>query len=249
MNSEKLLFNYHDDAQVTEGDQILFRPPGWLNDRCINFYFRVLEHEEFQDRPDLLFMDPAVVSCMLIQCTDQGELEEVGEGLKLDRRSMVFIPVNDAEDFRSDCTHWSLLVYSAGNGSSAQPGKFFHLDSSGGRNEPAAKRTAAQFWRMVAGKEGGKEGGKVEAVRGCPQQVNGYDCGMYVLIMTKYLAHLYVTEGGSEEGRERSPKLNTTRLAARVTPDAIDEARRRIGLKIEQLAAAADGGVDGDSRD
>lgn len=69
MNSEKLLFNYHDDAQVTEGDQILFRPPGWLNDRCINFYFRVLEHEEFQDRPDLLFMDPAVVSCMLIQCT------------------------------------------------------------------------------------------------------------------------------------------------------------------------------------
>lgn len=69
MNSDKLLFNYHDDAQVTEGDLILFRPPGWLNDRCINFYFRVLEHEEFKDRPDLLFMDPAVVSCMLIQCT------------------------------------------------------------------------------------------------------------------------------------------------------------------------------------
>ena len=69
MSSDKLLFKYHDDAQVTEGDQTLFKPPGWLNDRCINFYFRVLEHEEFPDRPDLLFMDPAVVSCMLIQCT------------------------------------------------------------------------------------------------------------------------------------------------------------------------------------
>lgn len=69
MSTDKLLFNYQDDAQVTEGDQVLFKPPGWLNDRCINFYFRVLEHEEFSDRPDLLFMDPAVVSCMLIQCT------------------------------------------------------------------------------------------------------------------------------------------------------------------------------------
>jgi hypothetical protein len=28
-----------------------------------------LEHEDFHYRPDFLFMDPAVVSCMLIQCT------------------------------------------------------------------------------------------------------------------------------------------------------------------------------------
>ena len=87
----------------------------------------------------------------------------------------------------------------------------------------------------------------MEAVWGCPQQENGYDCGMYVLSMTKNLAHLYVTEGGMEEGREGSPKLNTTRLATRVTPDAIDEARRRIGLKIKQLAANGGGGGGGDS--
>jgi len=139
-------------------------------------------------------------------------------------------------------TNRSLLVYCAGDGSSAQPGKFFHLDSSGDRNEPAAQRTAAQFWRMVAGEEGGREGGKVEAVRGCPQQENGYDCGMYVLSMTKYLAHLYVTEGGKEGGKEGEPKLDTTGLVARVTPDAIDEARRRIRLKVQQLAAGAGAG-------
>jgi hypothetical protein len=38
--------------------------------------------------------------------TDQDELEELGEGLGLERRSMVFIPVNDAEEFFSGCTHW-----------------------------------------------------------------------------------------------------------------------------------------------
>lgn len=104
---------------------------------------------------------------------------------------------------------------------------------------------------MIGGGEGGREGEVskvvVEAVRGCPQQENGYDCGMYVLSMTKYLAHLVVTqpsggEGGRGGGKEGSPKLDTMGLAARVTPDAIDEARRRIGLKIQQLASTAGGG-------
>ena len=88
----------------------------------------------------------------------------------------------------------------------------------------------------------------MEAVWGCPKQENGYDCGMYILSMTKYLAHLYVTEGGRDEGREGSQKLNTTRLAARVTQGAVDEARRRIGLKIQQLAASGGGSGDSDPR-
>lgn len=68
--TNKLQSNYH-DALVYEEDAHLFEGPQWLNDRCINFYFRVLEHEEFLDRRDLLFMDPVVVSCMLIQCTSK----------------------------------------------------------------------------------------------------------------------------------------------------------------------------------
>lgn len=68
MACDTLLFNYH-DALIYEGDARLFKAPGWLNDRCLNFFFRLLEHEDFPDRPDLLFLDPVVVSCMLIQCT------------------------------------------------------------------------------------------------------------------------------------------------------------------------------------
>ncbi len=103
--SGNIMINYHEALVFTE-DPKLFKAPGWLNDRCLNFYFRVLEHEEYGDRPDLLFMDPAVVSCMLIQCTKDEELEELGQGLGLSARSLVFIPVNDAEEFFSGCTHW-----------------------------------------------------------------------------------------------------------------------------------------------
>lgn len=38
--------------------------------------------------------------------TDEEELAELGQGLSLDQRSVVFIPVNDAEEFFSGCTHW-----------------------------------------------------------------------------------------------------------------------------------------------
>lgn len=66
------VLSYH-DAILYSSDVRLFKAPNWLNDSCINFYLRYLEHEECKGRPDLLFMDPAVVSCMMIQCT--GELK------------------------------------------------------------------------------------------------------------------------------------------------------------------------------
>lgn len=58
----------------------------------------------------LHFHEHSLISISIYSCpprvTDQDELEELGEGLGLDRRSMVFIPVNDAEEFFSGCTHW-----------------------------------------------------------------------------------------------------------------------------------------------
>jgi hypothetical protein len=59
----------YQDAILYATDVRLITPPNWLNDNCINVYLRLLEHEDFADRRDLLFMDPAVVSCMMIQCT------------------------------------------------------------------------------------------------------------------------------------------------------------------------------------
>lgn len=113
-------------------------------------------------------------------------------------------------------------------------GKFYHLDSSQARNEPAARTTAAQYWRMV----GGKDEPPFEAVAGCPQQENGYDCGMYVLSMAKYLAHLFVTRAGTT-GTAGTGALETTGLASHVTADSIMEARRRIGQKLKDIAVAA----------
>jgi hypothetical protein len=69
----ELALSYH-DCIMYKSDPRLFRAPNWLNDNCVNFFFRHLEHEEFADRPDMLFLDPAVVSCMMIQCTGERAL-------------------------------------------------------------------------------------------------------------------------------------------------------------------------------
>lgn len=54
-----------------KSDMRLLKPPNWLNDNCINFYFNHLQHDLYKHRPDLLFMDPTVVSCLMVQCTGE----------------------------------------------------------------------------------------------------------------------------------------------------------------------------------
>ena len=42
-----LFLNYQNEANVYESDLQLFESPNWLNDHCVNFYFRWLEYEYF----------------------------------------------------------------------------------------------------------------------------------------------------------------------------------------------------------
>ncbi|CAM9729230.1 unnamed protein product, partial [Hapterophycus canaliculatus] len=192
------VLNYH-DAVVYDIDVCLFNHGGWLNDNCINWYFRVLEHDEFPGRPELLFMDPAVVSCMMNQCDDAEEFENMGKGLELEKRRMVFIPVNNASGRLSRGSHWSLLVFerrdadvptpSSAGSSSSSVMRFRHFDSCDGSNSETAERTAENFLRMFDGsKVGHNSPVPFEDARDAPQQSNAFDCGMYTVLLAERLA-------------------------------------------------------------
>ncbi|CAM9750224.1 unnamed protein product [Ectocarpus fasciculatus] len=185
------VLNYH-DAVVYDTDVALFGDGEWLNDNCINWFFRVLEHEVFPGRTDLLFMDPAVVSCMMNQCDDLEEYEDLGRGLELATRSMVFVPVNNAAGPFSRGSHWSLLVFERGDagGDKRRSGmRFRHFDSSEGSNRTPAELTAAKFVQMLDEKTvGDDKPSRVEHVRDAPQQRNAFDCGMYTILLAERLA-------------------------------------------------------------
>ncbi|CBN74639.1 conserved unknown protein [Ectocarpus siliculosus] len=185
------VLNYH-DAVVYDTDVALFGDGEWLNDNCINWFFRVLEHEVFPGRTDLLFMDPAVVSCMMNQCDDLEEYEDLGRGLELAIRSMVFVPVNNAAGPFSRGSHWSLLVCDrriAGGDERRSRWRFRHFDSSEGSNRTPAELTAAKFVKMLGEKTVGEDKpSRVEHVREAPQQRNAFDCGMYTILLAERLA-------------------------------------------------------------
>ncbi|EEY68625.1 SUMO protease, putative [Phytophthora infestans T30-4] len=187
------VLNYH-DVQLYESDAALFTGHQWLNDNAINFYLQYLT--QTVARRDVLLMDPAVVSCLLHQCEDEDEYQELAIGLDLTSKQLCIIPVTDNDALGAGSSHWSLLLYSDGD--------FQHFDSSSGHNHHAARRLAESFEVLLraAGKRRGSGfSRRLVEVQNAPQQQNGYDCGMYVLVLAEYFCRQHA------ELRLQLPKL------------------------------------------
>ncbi|CAM9471711.1 unnamed protein product [Discosporangium mesarthrocarpum] len=212
------VLNYH-DAVIFDSDLDIFCGPHWLNDRCINWYFRYLEHEVFPGRDEYLFMDPAVVSCMRFQCDDTEELVDLGRGIAAASKAKVFIPINDSGDLFSSGNHWSLLIYESSTGG------FYHFDSSNKCNRGASRGAAEQFW-LLLGRTGGYHGCAckdipLEHVNGVPQQSNAYDCGMYTVLLAEWFAREAAEESEAE-------KTLSGPIAPHLSPAYVTERRKTI---------------------
>lgn len=238
------VLNYH-DVQLYDSDVALFATSQWLNDNAINFYLQYLYHtlcavSGSSTQRDVLLMDPAVVSCMMLQCDDDDEFEELGRGLHIRSKQLCFIPVNDNEGFGGESSHWSLLVYRRG----AAVRSFEHFDSSSGHNTRAAKRIMATFEKMLhaCAVAGGDAAVAPEArfvnVRDAPQQRNGYDCGMYVLVVAEYLCRQHLLQQQQHEGKARGAALPTMREY--VTPERVTTTRLEMPALVRRLQLEQD---------
>lgn len=186
------VLNYH-DVQLYESDVALFAARQWLNDNALNFYLQYVYHSRCLAAgargEEVLFVDPAVVSCLLWQCDEEDEYEELARGLGLAGKRLWLVPVSDNASLGGASSHWSLLVFEA------EKQRFEHYDSSAGHNSEAAERVAREVETLLRVSAPGMPDGSgrvVVNVRDAPQQTNGYDCGMYVLFVAEYLcrAHL-----------------------------------------------------------
>lgn len=245
------VLNYH-DVQLYASDVALFTHSQWLNDNAINFYFQFLyqtlcvardqSQQQSQDADNssgMLFVDPAVVSCMMLQCDDDDEYQELGGGLQLQQKQLCFIPVNDNEHFGGESSHWSLLVYRRATHS------FEHFDSSAGHNTRAAKRIMSTFEKMLwlcSGSTSGGAGASAVAdaatfvsVCDAPQQRNGYDCGMYVLVVAEWLCRQHTRS--SLSGDQSLPSLQEF-----VTPERVTKTRLEMPALIRRLQLEQEAG-------
>jgi hypothetical protein len=94
-----VLLDFH-DAVIYQRDLNNLEPGNWLNDACIGFYLRYMEHTMFPSSGHILFLDPSVVSLIKVQCMDEDDLEGISRGLQISTRKLLFVPTNDNNSFQ-----------------------------------------------------------------------------------------------------------------------------------------------------
>ncbi|KAK9124358.1 hypothetical protein Sjap_013960 [Stephania japonica] len=212
MADEKILS--YNDVVLRRSDLDILSGPKFLNDRIIEFYISFLS-SGFPSQ-DILLVPPSI-SFWMANCPDPESLKDFVEPLKFPERKVVLFSVNNNMDvtMAEGGTHWSLLVYER------SANAFVHHDSIAGFNNRHAKR----LYKAVVGFMGFSSSTSnlqfIEYVD-TPQQVNCYDCGLYVIAIAKLICHWH------ENGRSKSEAgLWFSELKEEVEPSLVSGMRTR----------------------
>ncbi|KAM7496682.1 hypothetical protein LguiA_021096 [Lonicera macranthoides] len=177
----------YNDVVLRRSDPTILSSPLFLNDRIIEFYFSYLTSchpSEF-----ILLVLPSI-SFWVTNCPDLESIKDFLQPLNFPRKKLVIFPINDNDDVEKaeGGSHWGLLAFYRGKN------VFVHHDSFGGSN----KRYAKRLYEALVPYMGILNGAYVECSN-TPQQMNGYDCGLYVLTIARAICCVYEREGPKDE--------------------------------------------------
>ena len=187
--SDKIVLSYY-DCLLRASDVALLQQPNWLNDVIIGFYFEYLDKRFNKNgRTELYFISPELTQ--LLKMTDPSQYGAFFDTVSVSECKCILFPLNncDSKDAAGG-SHWSLLVYCK------RDKTCYHFDSSTGYNGSIASKFASNVMSYLLDKD---EPAKQFIEPDCPQQDNGYDCGIYVLCVTDVIIR-YVIETGKVNG-------------------------------------------------
>ncbi|KAJ2779296.1 SUMO1 sentrin specific peptidase 8 [Coemansia interrupta] len=213
--ADSILFSYHDSTLFTS-DPLTLHDGKWLNDAILSFYFEYLANEVLRGDSTIMFLKPALVQCLRLQ----QDLPSLQSALPPDMHTkhIIFIPINDGDDVfvqGGSGSHWSLLVCSRttrGAGLTADV-TFHYFDSAANANYQVALAVKAKL-EMLLG-----ESHRQIITHSCPQQENGYDCGVFVILFADILARRYADL--RLPPRQPSPQNGTRSVAIRYSPPLV----------------------------
>jgi Ulp1 family protease len=229
-----ILFSYR-DADVHLEDLVLFEDGQWLNDSCINFCFRRLEDELNSNK--VLLVDPCLVSFLRFQVDADEEFEELASGLGVKEKTWLLVPINDCSDLLGASTHWSLLLCNIESGYVA------HCDSCGNTNFLSATKTTEKLCKLL-GRYHTIQSFRFQFIRfssffsklfsnrklsvpvsiRCPQQTNGYDCGVYTILFARAACVLFRTCPASDVA-ENLMRSGLGYYGTEITPSIVTQYR------------------------
>ncbi|KAI8841190.1 hypothetical protein BJ741DRAFT_561144 [Chytriomyces cf. hyalinus JEL632] len=212
------------DASLRSSDVCLINGPHWINDAVIAYAFELLLPLE-KNPSSTILMTPAVAH--LLVNLDQESALGLSTSMSLDKADTVFIPVNDSTDLDSPGgSHWSLLVYSRAANA------FFYYDSLNKYNISAAKRVYQRFAKLAQKHKG--DANPYFQEMDVQAQINGYDCGMYVIAMTQLLLSRVSATEACVSGKPGDQSL--WRMRTCLTPETVAKARMRLHEKVAENA-------------
>ncbi|KAF5930937.1 hypothetical protein HYC85_031810 [Camellia sinensis] len=158
------IVHYNDDVLRQSALDIL-RCPCFLNDRIIEFYFSYLP--SCYPSEEILLVLPSI-AFWIANCPDIESLKDLIEPLNLSSKKLEIFPVNNNDDVTEaeGGNHWSLLVFE--------------------RN--------SNLYRAIVGYIGISDMASACTYVECsktPQQVNGYNCGLYGAAIAKAICSWY----------------------------------------------------------
>ncbi|XP_003702376.2 sentrin-specific protease 8 [Megachile rotundata] len=187
--SDKVVLSYY-DCLLRASDVALLQGTHWLNDVIIGFYFEYLDQKFNKNgKKEFYFISPELTQ--LLKMSDPSQYEIFLDPTNVSECKCIIFPLNNCD--RKDAaggSHWSLLVFSK------HDKKCYHYDSSRGYNSSVASQFATNVMNSVLDKD---VPNKKFVEADCPQQDNGYDCGIYVLCVTDVIIK-HVLQTGKVEG-------------------------------------------------
>lgn len=184
-----------DDVDVYHEEAALFEPGCWLNTSCVHFGLRLLEHERYyldgggKDR--MLIFDPSQVSFIRFQLETEEELSDFREGNDVDGMRWLLVPVNNSKSLFESGSHWSFMAYHVPSSTG------IHLDSMRGNNDEVAKGLLEKLNLTVSVKLRKEPKFVALSPSICPQQQDGCNCGVFLLLFADCLARA-VLQGGDD---------------------------------------------------
>ena len=213
------------EARLTDQEISWFGPGQWLNDNCIHFCFERIVSDVLSGTSDgtiealcsednenpILLLNPSVVSCLRFSIDEPDELEALAEGISLDRRHALLVPISDAEAMMVDSgSHWSLLlVLLPQSGVPSDMACYSHFDSSASTlNRRAADSTARDISQLLrarytsttpASPDTSSNKSLTVVEMDGSKQSNGYDCGFFVVDHAASICRLLMRRLNSKE--------------------------------------------------
>lgn len=170
---EKMLS--YNDVVLRRSDLDILGGPRYINDRLIEFYFAHLSAASPSAGAGAVLLVPPSISFWIANSPDFESLHEILAPLRLRERDLILFTVNNNTDvtLAEGGYHWSLLAYDR------RADGFFHHDSIEGLN-----RWHAEKLYNVAKNFVGNSRACLDE-RPTPQQRNGYDCGLHVMVAAR----------------------------------------------------------------